>query len=50
MITENASGRRIFLFDRERHRGEEVIRLRVGEGRDIRTYYLRSGPDGWERI
>lgn len=50
MITENASGRQIFLFDRERHRGEEVIRLRVGEGRDIRTYYLRSGPDGWERI
>ncbi len=34
-----------FSFDRERVRGEEVIRLSVGSGRDRQRYYVRTATD-----
>ena len=36
----------VFLMDREQHNGRETIRIRAGEGRNIRTYYVRMVDDG----
>lgn len=38
----------MFTFDRETVRGREVIRLRIGSGRDVRSYLVNvvTSPDG----